>query len=190
MALSLRTPIGILSFPVLFTPRPVVPGGEPRFSLNLLFDPTAQKAPEFAALKRAVAQAIDEKWGQGKSQDANFIKRLRLPFLPCKDMTYDGYDIPGGIFIRPWTKNKPGIVDAQRQEITVPGDVWAGQNVRCTVTPFPYEQTGNRGISFGLNNLQICRTDGKRLDGRKKATEDFPDDLGDASGPADDDIPF
>ena len=30
MAINLRTPIGILSFPVLFTPRPVVQGGEPR----------------------------------------------------------------------------------------------------------------------------------------------------------------
>src|SRR5215467_3808953 len=175
MAVNLRTPIGILSFPVLFTPRPVVPGGEPRFSINLLFDQAAQKTTEWAAMKRAVAQTIDDEWGSGKSQDAAFIKRLKLPFLACKDQPYDGYDIPGGMFIRPWTKNKPGVVDAARQEITVPGDVWAGQVVRATVSPFAYEQTGNRGVSFGLANVQICRTDTRRLDGRRAAKDDFDD---------------
>jgi len=189
MAVSLRTPIGILSFPVLFSPKAVVPGAEPRFSLNLLFDAAAQKSTEFAALKRAVIAAIDEKWGNGKGQDKAFIARLHLPFLACKDVTYDGYDILNGVFIRPWSKNKPGIVDAQRQEITVAGDVWAGQHVRCTVNPFAYEQTGNRGISFGLNNVQVCRTDGKRLDGRRAANQDF-DDYEDANALADEEIPF
>jgi len=167
----------------------VVPGGEPRFSINLLFDQIAQKTTEWAAMKRAVAQTIDDQWGAGKSQDANFIKRLKLPFLPCKDQNYDGYDIPGGMFIRPWTKNKPGVVDAVRQEITVPGDVWAGQMVRATVSPFAYEQTGNRGVSFGLANIQICRTDTRRLDGRRAAKDDF-DDYAEGMATADDEVPF
>ena len=53
------------------------------------------------------------------------------------------------------------------------------------------EQTGNRGISFGLNNVQICRTDGKRLDGRRPADQDFPDyDDPNAPVDADADMPF
>lgn len=189
MAVNLRTPIGILSFPNLFVAKPVMQGGEPRFSCNLLFDQPSQKSPEFAAMKRAVAQTIDEKWGNGKSQDRAFIDKLRLPFLPCSEMDYDGYNIPGGIFIRPWTKNRPGIVNAQRQEISVAGDVWSGQHARATVSPFAYEITGNRGVSFALNNVQICRTDGKRLDGRRAAEDDFPDYDDPSAGP-DDNIPF
>lgn len=190
MPQNLRTPIGVMSFPVLFTPKSVVPGGELRYSLNLIFDAAAQKSPEYAELKRAVVQTIDEKFGNGKAQDKAFLAKFKLPFLPCKDMPYDGYDVPGGMFIRPWTKQRPGIVDAQRQEVTVASDVWSGQLVRCTVAPFAYEQTGNRGVSFALNNVQICRTDTKRIDGRKKATEDFPDYEDADRQLADEDIPF
>jgi hypothetical protein len=193
MAINLRTPIGILSFPTLFTPKPVVPGGEPRYGCNLLLNPGMQNTPEFTAMKKAVAQCIDEKWGAGKCRDKAFVDRLAMPFHRCEDMKYQGYNIPGGIFIRPWTKNRPGIVDAQRNEVTVPGDVWAGQFVRLTVSPFAYQTSGNLGVSFALNNVQICRVDGERLDGRKAAHDDF-DDYRDPNMPAgalvDEDIPF
>src|SRR6187399_3348796 len=60
--MSLKTPIGILSFPQLFTPRALTntPNSEPRFSLSLLLDQKAQATPEFKELKKACAQAIDE----------------------------------------------------------------------------------------------------------------------------------
>jgi hypothetical protein len=175
MAMNILTPIGVLSFPVLFTPRPPAPNAEPRFQINLLFDKKAQASTAYADLKRGVLKVIDDKWGQGKSQDKAFIGKLRLPFRPTAEKDYKGYDIEGGIFIMAWSKNKPGVVDAQRTEIVVPGDIWPGQLVRATVSPFAYQNTGNLGVSFGLNNVQVCRTDGERLDGRKAATEDFPD---------------
>ena len=173
--MSLKTPIGILSFPTLFTPRALAntPNAEARYSLSLLFDQKAQATPEFKDLKKACAQAIDERWGTGKSQDKSFVSKLRLPFRKCSDKQYDGYDIPGGLYISPWTKSRPGLIDAQRNEITVPEDVWAGQMARCTVNCRAYAQQGNQGVHFLLNNVQICRTDGKRLDGRKAATDDF-----------------
>ena len=37
---------------------------------------------------------------------------------------------------------------------------------------FAYDKAGNRGISFGLNNVQKLG-DGERLDGRLKAEDDF-----------------
>jgi hypothetical protein len=116
---------------------------------------------------------------------------MRSPFRPCAEKQYSGYDIPNGVFISPWTKSKPGLVDAVRNEILTPEDVWAGQLARATVSPFYYFNSGNKGVSFALNNLQIVRADGPRLDGRKKAVDDFDD----WSGPgamvtADDEIPF
>jgi hypothetical protein len=190
---SLRTPVGILSFPVLFTPRPAAPGGEPRFQINLLFDQPAQKTPEYAALRRAVAETIDAKWGPGKSQDKNFVGRLRLPFRKCEEKPYKGYQIPGGMYIAPWSKQRPGLVDANRQEIVVPEDIWPGQSVRATVSPFAYQTSGNMGVSFMLNNLQVCRTDGERLDGRRSALEEFDtwiDPNNPAPADADEEIPF
>lgn len=188
---SVRTPIGILSFPVLFAPRPRAPGGDPVYQVSLLFDQQAQRHPDYEALRRAVRDAIDDQWGAGKSQDKAFLAGIRTPFRKCSEKQYKGYDIPGGVFISPWTKSRPGVVDAQRNEITVPDDIWAGQLARATVAPFAYNQAGNRGVSFALNNLQICRTDGERLDGRRSAQEDFPDyDGPGAMATADDDIPF
>ena len=191
MAASLRTPIGILSFPHLFSPRPRAAGGEPVYNCSLLFDHNAQRDPAYEALRRAVREEIDDKCGPGKSSDRDFMRTLRSPFRPCSEKSYSGYDIEGGTFISPWTKSRPGVVDAQRNEILVAEDVWAGQLVRATVSPFYYNTSGNKGVSFALNNLQICRTDGPRLDGRRSATQDFDDYTGPgAAVMADDEIPF
>ena len=190
---SLRTPIGILSFPVLFAPRPRAPGGEPVYQCSLLFDQQAQRHPDFEALRKAVRECIDDQWGAGKSQDKSFTAGIRSPFRKTQEKQYKGYDIPGGVFISPWTKSRPGVVDAQRNEITVAEDIWAGQLARATVAPFAYNTSGNRGVSFALNNLQICRTDGERLDGRRDAKQDFDDYDGvgaSTAAMADDDVPF
>lgn len=172
---SLRTPIGILSFPRVFSPRPRAQGGEPVYQINLLFDQVAQKTPEFQALRRAVMEMIDATWGNGKAQDKQFVAGLRLPFRRTSEKKYQGYDLENGIYITPWSKQRPGVVDANRREVTVPEDVWAGQMARATVAPFPYTNSGNKGVSFALNNLQICRTDTPRLDGRIAAENEFPD---------------
>ena len=186
---SLRTPIGILSFPRVFTPRPRAQGGEPVYQVNLLFDKASQATPEFAALRRAVSVLIDETWGKDKHQDKAFVSKLRNPFRKCAEKSYKGYDIEGGVYIAPWTKTRPGVVNAQRQEITVPDDVWAGQLARATVAPFAYDNSGNKGVSFALNNLQICRTDMPRLDGRTAAEDDF-DEFTDVGELVDEDAPF
>src|SRR5262245_41385972 len=122
---SIRTPVAILSFPVLFTPKPRAQNGEPVFSCCLLFDKTAQSTPEFGNLRKAIDECIDLKWGKGKAADKEFRRTLRLPLRRCEEMDYAGYDIPGGLFISPWSNNRPGIIDAWQNDITVPADVWA-----------------------------------------------------------------
>jgi hypothetical protein len=171
---NVRTPIGVLSFPHLFTPRPRAQGSAAVYQINLLFDKAAQGTPEFAALKRAVMDAIVGEWGAAKASDRAFVQRLRLPFRPCQEKDYKGYDIPGGVYINPWSNTRPGVVDADRNEIVTKEDLWPGQMARATVNAFAYANSGNLGVSFGLNNLQICRTDTPRLDDRRSAQEDFP----------------
>ena len=48
-----QTPTGILSYPHFFKPRPVVEGGQPRYSANLIFDEVTQKDPAY--LKRCAS---------------------------------------------------------------------------------------------------------------------------------------
>jgi hypothetical protein len=83
-----------------------------------------------------------------------------------------GYN-DGDMFVSAWTKQKPGLVNAQRSEILDPNDVWPGQLARATIKPFAYNVSGNKGVSFALNNVQIVKRDMPRLDGRKAAEEDF-----------------
>lgn len=188
---AIITPIGVLSFPHLFVPRPRAPGAEAVYSCTLIFDLDAQRDPQWLALRRAVAEEIDNKNGLGKSKDQKFMAGLRSPFRKTDEKDYSGYDIEGGYFISAWSKSRPGIVDARRNEINVPDDVWAGQGARCSVVPFFYNVSGNKGVSFMLNNIQICRTAGPRLDGRKQARDEFDDfDDGGAGSAADDDVVF
>ena len=190
---SVLTPTGIMSFPNLFVPKPPAPGAEPRFGLNLILDRAAQADPQYAALRRLVGECIDEKWGAGKSRDMDWIKRqkIKTPFRPSAERDYTGYDVDGGVFISPWSKNKPGLVDARRQDILVPGDVWSGQLVRCTVHAFAYDTSGNKGVAFNLNNVQVVKQDMPRLDGRKAAKDEFGDVEGSApAGTTDSEPPF
>jgi hypothetical protein len=191
-----KTPVGTLSFPHLFKPKAPAEGAEPRYSINLIFDKAAQATPEYKALKDAIKVAIREKWGS-RADDPKFLKSLMNPVRDCaeKDGT-SGYDVDDGVFIGPWTKSPPGVVDAKVNFLTQ-DDVWAGQTARATVKPFAFDKAGKRGVGLALNNVQIVNTKGKRLDGRRSAESEFDElDDGDTGGaPAsddreDDDIPF
>jgi hypothetical protein len=172
--MTLITPVGLMCFPHVFTPRPAFRGGEPRFSCALLFKKEQLGTPEYLALKQAVAAAIDEEWGQGKSRDKKFLDRVRMPWRKCEDRDRDGYrDMPGGMYIQPWSKQRPQVVDHDLQPILVAADVWSGQTARAEVKAFAYDNAGNIGVNFGLNHLQIIDTSGPRLDGRRAASDVF-----------------
>jgi len=166
MANTLRTPTGTSSFVHLFTPRAVTPGAEPRFSMNILFDEAAQKSNEFIALKAEVAAVVKEKWPTGAPSG------LRNPFRDAGEKDYAGYD-EGIIYINPWSKQKPGVCDGRLQDVLAPDDVFPGQLVKATVRAFAYDNSGNKGVSFGLQNVQIVKADMPRLDGKRSASNDF-----------------
>ena len=147
MSNLLITPQGILSFPHLYVARPPVRGAEPRFSCTIIFNADAQATPEYKALKDAAHAVAVAEFGEAKLKDKNFMRKFRSPFRDASEKSYEGYD-EGSVFISPWTKKRPGVVDARLQDITVPDDVWAGQLVRADVNPFAYSQSGNYGVSF------------------------------------------
>lgn len=179
MADTMMTPVGVLSFPALFEPKPN-DRGEKRYQLNIIFDADAQKTDAFKKLKAAVDKELQEFFRGKVPSNAHY------PIQDCAPKSdYAGYE-KGSVYISAWTKSKPGIVGPSREEITIPDDVWAGQLARATVKPFAWDTAGKKGASFMLNNVQIAKLDAPRLDGRKKATDEF-DALDEAT---DDDSPF
>jgi hypothetical protein len=167
------TPVGISSFLNLKEPRAIVEGSEPRYSLTLIFDKAAQATPEFKRLEQGIDEAQRQKWPN------RLPPGLRSPFRDGAEKAgkYDGYKA-GDIYISPWTKDKPGCVDINRQDILDWSEFYAGWTARANVRPFGYDTGGNRGCGLFLDSVQFLRP-GKRLDGRKAASESFPDDMED-----------
>ena len=158
------TPEAILSFPSLVTPRPRSEGGEPVYSCSLLFTPAAQKTPEFAKLKASVDEAAKERF------DGKLPAGLKSPFRDGNEKDYVGY--AGTIYISPWSKKKPGIVDEHVEPLLDLDRLYPGVIVRADIKAFAWAVSGNKGVSFGLNNLQIVR-DGERMDGSASAASVF-----------------
>lgn len=166
---AIQTPIGLLAFPHLFTPKPRAEGKDPDYSCTLIFNKAAQETPQFKALRAAARKVAEEKWPKEEQR-----KGIRTPFRKGEEKSdkYDGYE-PGDVFITAWSKFAPGVVDPSVQNIEVPSDVYAGQYARATIVPFAYEKSGNKGVGFMLNNVQITRMSAPRLDGKRNASDDF-----------------
>ena len=67
---------------------------------------------------------------------------------------------------------KRQVVDRRRIPITDPLMVYSGCYVRASVTFYPFNTNGNRGIACGLQNVQLW-CDGEPLNGRVRAEDEF-----------------
>lgn len=177
-ALKVTTAEFVTSYPFVFKGRPN-DDDKIKFSVAMVFTKEtleSEKGKAFiAAADRAIKMAIKKKWGDAPP------KSLALPFHTSADEIEDkGYKSLGAaMYMNASADQAPGVVDAQLKNVTDETAVYPGVIARATLKAFGYEKKGKRGVSFGLNNIQILR-DGKRLDGRKAADEDF-----DALEPAD-----
>jgi hypothetical protein len=169
---SILTPAFRVSFPNVFKARLNELSGKEEYSLVALF-PLDADLKELKALAMEVAKA---KWP--KSLPPNFRSPFRKQderekvneetgdkFMP------DGYT-RGAVFLNLKSQRQPGIVDQRRQAIISPEDFYAGCWARASVTCYAYDQKGNRGVSFGLSNLQKVRDDDP-FSGRRKAEDEF-----------------
>lgn len=154
-----------LSYPKLFTPESfgqapgAAPGPDAKYSCVLLIrkdDPITVSRLQ-SAVESAIQEAIPTKWG-GK-RPAN----LRLP-LRDGDAEREGDEYKGCYFINCTTKRKPHVVDRDCCDIIDPSEIYAGCYVRATLNCYSYDYAGNRGISFGLCNVQKLG-DGEPLGG-------------------------
>src|SRR5215467_1850838 len=128
--MPVNTPYATLSFVNVFTPKPRADGAEAVYRCSLIFDEAQQKSAAYKALQQACVAAAKKKFGDNVN-----LKSLRMPFLDGGEKSYQGYG-SGTIYISPWSKQKPGIVDRNREAVLTPEEVWSGQLVRANVTPF------------------------------------------------------
>lgn len=182
------------------------PGAKPKYGMAIVLPPddhpamvaTAaalkKKNPQFiltqasqiAALKKAASEVLAEKFG-GAEKAAELVRagKVRLPFR-TDDEKYPA----GSVFINARTTDRPGVVSRfidpatgkakriteESQTVGNPDEIYPGAVVAVAVTAFGYDQRGNKGVSFALNNVQKIG-DGERLDSRVKPEDEFEADM-------------
>lgn len=140
-------------------------GQDEKYSVVMLFP---EKTSLKETLQRCAHNAGVEKFGADKTK---WPKNLMMPFKDGNEkQQWEGY--PGHIAVTASSKQRPGIVDADLQDLISKEDFYSGCYARATVIAFAWSKMGKNGISFSLQNLQKLR-DGKRFSGRKQASEDF-----------------
>lgn len=170
MAENVKTPEFRASYANVFRPgKAMNEGEEGKYGIVMLF----RKGEDLSALKKAVHDAVVEKWGTDK---AKWPKNIRMPFRDQAEREKDG-KLPAGheagaIFVSASSKQKPGLVDKHVNPITDETEFYSGCWARATVRAFAYDTKGNRGVAFGLQNIQKIRDD-EPLGGRRRAEDDF-----------------
>lgn len=172
------SPPGIASYAFVFNPQPSMNAGqEPKYSITVLVD----EDEDLSEMKKAVVAAAIKKFGD-KARKMIKSGRLQLPFRNGDDDREDDPLYAGKIFFSAKSGTKPGIVDRRKRPIEDPMDFYSGCICRVSVNAYGYDVNGNKGVAFGLNNVQKL-DDGDRIAGRRPAADDF-----DAWGDEDSDL--
>lgn len=126
------------------------------------------------ALKAAAKAAIAGKWPTAP-------KGIRNPLKDGDtDTKQDGSPL-GPEYKGHWfftaktdaTKNKPGVIDTGGRDLIDPDAVVSGDYIRVSVNAYAYDAAGNRGVAFGLNNVQLLGKGDPLGGGRTTAAQDF-----------------
>lgn len=166
------------SFVNVFEARAFGENNDPKYSVMLLIPKTDVGTIDRCkkAIDVAAQRGLTTKFG-GKLPPI-----LKTTF---KDADKDT-DQDGEIFKNKWeytaghyiinvsTKVQPQIVDANRNPIINPVELYSGCFGRASINFFAYNNQGNKGISAGLGNLQKLE-DGEPLGNFATAEQDFND---------------
>lgn len=156
------TPEFRVAFPHVFQAHKANANADPKFAVTMVFP----KDADLSALKKLAAEAAREKWGD------KIPPNLRSPFRSGAEKAHlDGFD-ENVVFVTATSKYKPGLVNRNVEAIIDETEFYGGCYARATVNAFAYDTSGNRGVSFGIQNVQKLR-DGQPFGGRTAPEEDF-----------------
>lgn len=142
------------------------PDGKKKYSIRAVFMPNA----DLAAMKQQAKVAAEEKWGN------NIPKTMRSPFRLNEELDNPIPGVPDDAVVMTFSANedrRPGLVDANLNDIIDDSEVYAGAWFRAQVRPYAYENKGNRGVAFGLENVQKTRDDDPLGRGKVPASKAF-----------------
>lgn len=142
------------------------PNGAKKYSIRAVFMPGA----DISALKKEAQAAALEKWGNAVP------KTMRSPFRFNEELDNPIPGVPDDAVVMTFSANenrRPGVVDANLNDIIDESECYSGAWYRAQVRAYAYDQAGNKGVSFGLENLQKLRDDDPLGGGRVPASKAF-----------------
>ena len=156
------------------TPAPSMSGGAEKYSICCLVDKRDEATiKEFKeAFETAKAEGKATKWN-GKVPPS-----VKNPLRDGDTERPDRPEFEGMLFFNASTKIKPQIVDENRDPIYFENEFYSGCFGRASISLYPYDTSGSKGVAVGLNNLQKV-AEGESLAGTKSAATEFTTDIPD-----------
>ena len=159
------------SYVNVFEPKSIN-GSTPKYSVSLIIpkSDTETVSKIKAAIRAAYKEGEAKLRGNGRSVPA--LENLKTPLRDGDIDRPDDEAYAGCWFINANCTQAPGLVDAHKQDITEPSQLYSGCYGRASLNFYAYNSNGNKGIACGLNGLKKLK-DGTPLGGRSRAVDDF-----------------
>ena len=144
--------------------------GKLKYSISILI-PKTDKAG-IAAFNKALEDCKKANMGYfGGAIPKNLKGGLRDGDVEKDDPVY-----AGSYFFNASSDLKPGIFDENSQEIIDPSEFYSGCYGRASVTMYPYDVSGSKGIGYGLSAVKKTE-EGEKLGGATASAADFAADF-------------
>lgn len=173
------TPMGRVSYPAVFKPKLQMDKIKLKFELTLVYEkqaPVLKDDKGMAPLRKLLFNAAVNGWGSDPKKWPKFehpaIKDGDKPSKKTGKIPH-----PGHWYIVPKSNEdrRPQVLNRDKSVILEgDGSFYGGCFAEAYVNAYAYEGKGTVGVQFGLNAVRKLK-DGPRFDGRKDATEVFPD---------------
>lgn len=156
-----------LSYPHVFEKYQGQDNEEGKYMTNVLIPKDEKKTIEAieAAIEEAKKAGIVSKWG-GKEP-----KKFTNPLRDGDEKEDEIYE--GNMFLNAKSSKRPGVVDKNCSPITDEDEIYGGVWCYVSVTFFPYDFNGNKGVGCALNNLKKFKDDDPIGGGKQTAESDF-----------------
>ncbi len=158
------------SFCHVCSPRKNEFNGKDEFSTQILI--AKSDTATVAAIKAAAKAALLAKFGD------KIPAKARNPMRDGDTETKaDGSELSAEYrdhyFMTVKSSKRPGIIDAQGVELLGSDDVASGDHGRVSLNSYAYDTAGNKGVAFGLNNVQLTKKGDSLGGARPSAFADF-----------------
>ncbi len=161
---------------------------EGKFEFNLLFP----KDADHGALKEAALDAGKEKFAKAfKDAAGKWPSAIKTPFKRTSDNDKLVAAIEeAGLKVEDWpiffgarSKDKPGVVGPNGKAEGVDEEqVYSGRWAKMTMDAYAYDSNGNKGVTFGLKNIQLLDNDDELVVGGGRVSAESEFEAADGAG--------